>query len=68
MEFLLINYPWERGVVIDGVEAGLTNHLITLAAGTYTVSLVPPEDFFPADQDVVVKGTSPLRPREVEFD
>jgi hypothetical protein len=68
MEFLLINYPWEREVIIDGVEAGLTNHLITLAAGTYTVSLAPPADFFPPDRDVVVKGTSPLEPKEVEFD
>jgi hypothetical protein len=32
------------------------------------VSLAPPEDFFPPDQDVVVKGTSPLRPLEIEFD
>jgi hypothetical protein len=68
MEFLLVIYPWEREVLIDGVAAGLTNHLITLAAGTYVVALCPPVDFFPDEQEVVVADTSPLDPYEVVFD
>ena len=39
MEFLLVVFGTERDVLIDGVPAGITNHLITLAPGTYTVSL-----------------------------
>ena len=68
MEFLLVVYPEEREVLIEGVEAGLTNHLITLAPGTYTVSLAPPRDFFPDTQEVIVEDTSPLDPLEVVFD
>jgi hypothetical protein len=68
MEFLLVTYIDERPVLIGGVKAGLTNHLITLAPGTYRISLAPPRDFFPDEQRVLVEDTTPLEPCEVEFD
>ena len=67
MEFLLVTYPHEREVLIEGVEAGLTNQLITLAPGTYTITLGPPKDFKPRQQEVVVEDTSPLEPMEIVF-
>jgi hypothetical protein len=67
MEFLLITFPSERKVLIDGVHAGLTNQLITLAPGTYLVSLGPPKNFAPTERLVVVEGTSPLDPLEIAF-
>ncbi len=67
MEFLLVVYAAERDVLIDGVAAGITNHLITLAPGTYTISLDGALDFDPAEVDVVVEGTSPLKPKKVAF-
>jgi len=67
MEFLLVIYPSEREVLIDDVVAGLTNHIITLAPGSYTVSLSGPRAFKPSAQDVLVEGTSPLDPKEVTF-
>ena len=67
MEFLLVVYGTERDVLIDGVAAGLTNHLITLAPGTYRVSLDGDCDFTPAEQQILVNGSSPLRPMKVEF-
>jgi hypothetical protein len=67
MEFMLVTYPQERDVLIDGVAAGITNQLITLEAGTYTVSLEGPADFFPGEQTVVVVDTAPLDPLEVVF-
>jgi hypothetical protein len=67
MEFLLVVHPADRDVLIEGVAAGLTNHLITLAPGSYTVALAPPSDFVPAKQKVVVTDTSPLEPAEVVF-
>jgi len=67
MEFLLVVYGTERDVLIDGVAAGITNHLITLAPGTYTISLDGDGDFEPTEQDVLVTGSSPLRPMKVEF-
>ena len=67
MEFLLVSFPSEREVLIDDVPAGLTNHLITLAPGSYTITLSGPIGFKPREQDVVVQGTSPLDPKEIEF-
>jgi hypothetical protein len=67
MEFLLVVYDSERDVLIDGVAAGITNHLITLAPGTYTVSLDGDSDFKPTEQDILVTGSSPLRPKKVQF-
>jgi hypothetical protein len=72
MEFLLVIFRsehdvLEREVLIDGVVAGLTHHLITLAPGSYTISLDGPRDFTPAEIDVVVDGTSPLAPMRVLF-
>jgi len=71
MEFLLVVYgrepDVERDVLIDGVAAGITNHLITLDSGTYTVSLDGDLDFEPVEQDILVDGSSPLRPIKVEF-
>jgi hypothetical protein len=67
MEFLLVTFPHDRDVLIEGVEAGLTNHLITLAPGTYTITLAPPKDFTPRQQEIVVEDTSPLDPLEIVF-
>jgi hypothetical protein len=67
MEFLLVVYGTERDVLIDGVPAGITNHLITLAPGTYTVSLDGSSDFQPPELEILVAGTSPLKPMKVLF-
>jgi hypothetical protein len=67
MEFLLVLFPHEREVLIEGVEAGLTNQLITLAPGTYTISLAPPRNYLPREQEIVVEDTSPLDPLEIVF-
>jgi hypothetical protein len=72
MEFLLVIFRSERDVterevLIDGVFAGLTDHLITLAPGTYTISLDGARDFRPPEIEVVVDGTSPLAPMTVLF-
>ena len=68
MEFLLVVFGTERDVLIDGVAAGLTDHLITLAPGTYTVSLDGDGTFTPDEQEILVTDcSSPLRPMKVEF-
>jgi hypothetical protein len=72
MEFLLVIYRseddvLEREVLIDGVVAGITHHLITLAPGTYTISLNGARDFAPPEIDVVVDGTAPMAPMKVLF-
>ena len=56
-----------RGVLVNGNPFGLTNTLIQIEAGTHTVALVPPPDFSPATQTVVVADTSELAPCMVIF-
>jgi len=67
MEFLLVTFRSDRDVVIEGEVAGLTNQLITLGPGTYTIWLAPPTDYTPLRRRVVVRDTSPLEPEEVVF-
>ncbi len=67
MEFLLVVHDTDRDVLIDGVPAGITNHLITLAPGAYTVSLDGNADFRPPELEILVVGTSPLKPMKVLF-
>lgn len=70
MEHLKVIFPEDgRGVLIDGKRNGTTNVVIEVDAGTYTVSLVPPPDFMPKEQQVVLEPneTGPLSPKEVTF-
>ena len=67
MEFVLVTYAHDRDVLVDGVAAGLTNHLMAMAPGTYTFALAGPRDFSPAAYTIAVEGTSPLDPLELAF-
>src|SRR5262249_19813282 len=67
MEFLLVTFHEERDVLIDDVVAGLTNHIITLAAGHYQVSILGRRNFTPAEVAVDVDDTTILAPTEVTF-
>jgi len=67
MEYLVVRFSQSRPVKIDGEINGRTGVLIELEAGTYTVSLGPPPNFLPPSQQVALKNTSPLDPKEVVF-
>jgi len=67
MEYLVVRFSRSRAVMIDGEIHGRTDVLIELEAGTYTVSLGPPPNFTPPRQQVTLKDTSPLDPKEVVF-
>jgi hypothetical protein len=67
MEFLLVRFFEDRDVILDGELGGIANHLITLSAGSVTISLDPSDDVTPREITVSVTGTTPLRPRRVTF-
>lgn len=67
MEYLIVKFPEDRGVRIDDKPWGTCNSTMELEAGTYTISLEPPEDFAPESQDVTLKDTTPIIPFEVIF-
>jgi len=67
LENILVNFPVSRTVLIDGEESGKTNAILRVEEGTHTFSLGDPQDYKPSSRTVKVKGTSPIKPREVTF-
>lgn len=67
MEHVTIKYPESRAVLIDGEETGMTNTILRIEEGTHTFSLGDPADYKPSFRRVKVKGTSPIKPKEVTF-
>jgi hypothetical protein len=67
MEHVLVQYPVSRTVLIDGEESGKTNAVLRVEEGTHTFSLGGPQNYKPSSRTVNVKGTSPIKPREVTF-
>ena len=67
MEYLIVHFPRSRRVKIDGEFNGRTEDLLELEAGSHVVSLGPPDNFTPKNRRVVLKDTSELEPREIDF-
>ena len=65
-EFLLVIFPEDRDVLADGDRVGVTNHTILMPADEYEVTLGG-TGYVPASQDIVVAGTSLMRPKVVSF-
>ena len=66
-EYLEVLFPHRRAVLINGESMGETNMLLELEGGKYKVTLGPPQDFTPAQQQIDLRNTSPLTPKQVEF-
>lgn len=66
-EYLEVLFPHRRMVLINGSNMGETNILLELEGGVYEVKLGPPQDFTPAQQQIDLRNTSPLNPKQVEF-
>jgi len=68
MEYLLVNYPEDREVLIDTIAQGRTGEIIELEKGTHIISLKSPsQNFKPKQKKIVLAGTSSLTPQEVTF-
>jgi len=66
VEYLLVVYKQDRDVLADGDRVGITNHTILLAPDEYTITLGG-DGYAPASADVVLAGTSIMRPKVVVF-
>jgi hypothetical protein len=68
-EYLVVLFPQPRKVLLNGAHKGNTNELLTLKeGGTYKVSLEPPSDFRPLEQEIDLRNTAALDPLEVKFE
>ncbi len=66
LEYLLVVFPEQRAVLADDDAVGVTNHTLMLPANEYTIKLdgAPTQ---PESQDVILAGTSVVRPKVVTF-
>ena len=68
MEYLIVEYPTSRRVVIDGEELGRTDvHYFELEAGRHVVALSAPLNFRPLQHTIVLRNTNPIAPRRIRF-
>ena len=66
VEYLLVVFKEDRTVLADGDSVGVTNHVLMLPANEYDISLEG-DGYAPKSQDVILAGTSIMRPRVVSF-
>jgi PEGA domain len=66
VEYLLVVYSGDRDVLADGDRVGVTNHTILLPPDEYIITLSG-DGYTPANADVVLAGTSIMRPKVVVF-
>jgi hypothetical protein len=66
IQYLLVIFPDQRVVLADEEGVGFTNHTLMLPADEYTITLGG-EGYQPATQDVVLSGTSIVKPKVIVF-
>ncbi len=67
MEYVVVQYPEERDVHMDGQIAGRTNKTLMVEQGHHVFDLGKPDDYEPASQEVAVQNTTALSPHIVPF-
>jgi hypothetical protein len=67
MEYLVVLFPRQRRVKINGEFMGSTNKKLEIEGGPYEVTLGPPNNFDPEKIDIDLGNTSSLKPMTVEF-
>ena len=68
MLYLLVTFPEQRVLIIDGAEQGMTNEVIELEEGTHTAILKGPSDFDPGIREFILRRTSELNPKVIRFE
>ena len=67
IEYLLVVHPDECPVRADGAGVGFTNHVLLLPADEYTITVDAAAPTVPTSRDIVLSGTSLVRPMVVSF-
>ena len=68
VEYVIVKFPEERTVLIDGDEGGITGEVLLVEKGTHRFQLDDPQDFKPKWRQPVVKNTTFANPIEVSFE
>ena len=66
-EFVVVKYPEDRQVLINGHPSGRTNQTLNVEEGTHVFALGGAADFQPDSQEHFVSDTVPSQPFVVTF-
>ena len=67
MEYVIVTFPTNRNVYIDGEHNGRTNDSLRVDAGTHIFDLGPLKNYKPGFRKVTVSGTTVLKPKKITF-
>ena len=67
MEYVVVSFPTDRIVYIDGEQNGRTNNSLRVDAGSHLFDLGAVKNYEPESQIVIVSGTTVLDPQEIVF-
>jgi PEGA domain len=67
MEYVIVTFPSNRLVYIDGEQNGSTNDVLRIDAGTHVFELGNLSNYRPGSRKVLVKDTTVLEPLEIPF-
>lgn len=67
MDFVIVTFPTNRFVYIDGEQNGRTNDVLRVDAGTHIFDLGSLANYRPSSRKVMVKDTTVLEPLQIEF-
>jgi len=67
LEYVIVVFPTNRLVYIDGEKNGSTNDKFRVDTGTHTFDLGSYANYDPPSQTVVVQGTNVLEPMQIVF-
>ena len=66
IEYLLVAFSDKRAVLADGAPVGFTNHMMLLPGDEYLITLEG-DGYQPSSQDIVLSGTSLVKPMVITF-
>ena len=67
MEYVIVTYPTDRFVYIDGEKGGITNDVLRVSEGTHEFDLGNLKNYEPESREVEVEGTTVLKPLKIGF-
>jgi len=62
MEYVVVEYPDDREVCVDGQVAGQANDTLMIERGHHEFDLGDPKDYQPASLEINVQDTTPVGP------
>jgi hypothetical protein len=66
MEYVVVAYPTQRTVRIDGEDAGFTNETLRVERGHHLFDLGAPLNYRPSSVEKTVKDTTVIEPLVID--